>query len=488
MIGIVNRTDKVKYNDLFELARAFMPGEQFFETVSDEAVASHIYLEYENGGFKASIKGLEDNPLIYTASAKEIDILRNREAVDRVAAKRAYYKLLSSLTEKSLPWGILTGIRPLKISSALRESGATNEVIKEILIKGYMIDKDKAELAVKISSIQAPLTDSFKGKTYSLYIGIPFCPTRCIYCSFPSLSSVKFRNQMDPYIDTLIREINSIHEIMDGWRLDSVYFGGGTPTALPKHLMERLLNEVRSLFTSSFELTVEAGRPDTIDHDYLKLFKKYDVDRISINPQTMNYNTLKLIGRDHTPDDIIVAYNLAKEMGINVVNMDLIVGLPGEGPDDVRLTLEKLKDLKPDNLTVHTLSLKKGSSLMEKDDAYLVYEAEKVGEMLKLTSEFAAEVGLAPYYLYRQKQILGNYENIGYSRPQNMCVYNVAIMEEKQTIIAAGMGSVSKLYNERTGAIIRIPNPKDLNSYMDRIDEVHARRSSLISQLIRPVD
>lgn len=488
MIGIINRTDKVKYNDLFELARAFMPDEQFVEAISDEAVASYIYLDYENGVFKTSFKGFAAEPVIFTASAKEIDILRNWEAAERIAAKRAYYKLLSSLTKKSLPWGVLTGIRPVKISSALRESGATSEGIREILTKGYLVDNDKAELAVKISFIQAPLVDSFKGKSYSLYIGIPFCPSRCVYCSFPSLSSIKFRNQMDPYIDSLIREINSINAMMDGWRLDSVYVGGGTPTALPKNLMERLLDEVRRLFTSSFELTVEAGRPDTIDYEYLKLFKKYDVDRISINPQTMNYNTLKLIGRDHTPDDIIAAYNLAKEIGISIVNMDLIVGLPGEGVDDVRMTLEKINKLKPDNLTVHTLSMKKGSRLIDKDEVSMVYKAEQIGEMLKICNEFASEVGLSPYYLYRQKQILGNYENIGYSRPQNMCVYNIAIMEEKQTIIASGMGSVSKVYNEGTGALARVPNPKDLNGYIERIDEIHARRSSLISQLVGPND
>lgn len=488
MIGIINNTDKVKYNDLFELARAFMPSEHFVEAAFDEVVAPYLCLDYKNGSFIASSKGIDLEPSFFAASAIDVDILRNEEAAERIAAKRAFYKLLSSLSNKSLPWGILTGIRPVKISAALRASGLSSEEVKEILINGYLFDKDKADIAVQISSIQAPLVDSFKGKTYSLYIGIPFCPTRCSYCSFPSLSAVKFRSQMDQYVDTLIKEINYICKIMNGWRLDSVYIGGGTPTTLPKYLMERLLYEVRILFESSYELTVESGRPDTIDYEYLKLFKQYGVDRISINPQTMNINTLKLIGREHTPDDIVTAYNLAKEIGINIVNMDLIAGLPGEGPDDVRRTLDKLKALNPDNLTVHTLSLKKGSRLLEDNNASLVLDAENVSEMLKLTSEFAAEVGMIPYYLYRQKQILGNYENIGYSRPENMCVYNVAIMEEKQTIMAAGMGSVSKIYDETTEAIKRIPNPKDFTGYITRVTELIMRREDLISQLARHTD
>jgi oxygen-independent coproporphyrinogen-3 oxidase len=481
MIGIINKTDKVKYNDLFELARAFMPREQFIEAKSVEEYASYLCLELENGNFQASSGGLAHDSVSFTATTKEIDILRDHEAACRIAAKRAYYRLLSNLTHKLLPWGILTGIRPVKVSAALRENGATSDEIVEILTKGYLIDNDKAELALKICSIQAPLVDSFKGKTYSIYIGIPFCPTRCVYCSFPSVSSINFRNQMDPYIETLIKEISSIHKIMHGWRLDSVYIGGGTPTALPKYLMEKLLSQLRKIFDSSYELTVEAGRPDTIDQEYLMLLKKYGVDRISINPQTMNLNTLKLIGRDHTPDQIIESYSLAKEIGISVVNMDLIAGLPGEG-------LEKIKGLKPDNLTVHTLSMKKGSRLMDGYDTSMEFGTEKIGEMLKLTSEFAAEIGLTPYYLYRQKQILGNYENIGYSRPQNICVYNVAIMEEKQSIIAAGMGSVSKIYNENTGAIERVPNPKDINGYMLRIDELVERRKTLIAQLVGLAD
>lgn len=488
MIGIINKTDKVKYNDLFELARAFMPREQFIEAKSVEEYASYLCLELQNGNFQASSGGLAHDSVCFTATTKEIDILRDNEASCRIAAKRAYYRLLSSLTQKSLPWGILTGIRPVKVPAALMENGSTSDEIFEILTKGYLIDNDKAELAVKICSIQAPLVDSFKGKTYSVYIGIPFCPTRCVYCSFPSISSIDFRNLMDPYIETLINEIISIHRMMYGWRLDSVYIGGGTPTALPKYLMEKLLSQVRKIFDSSYELTVEAGRPDTIDREYLMLLKKYGVERISINPQTMNLNTLKLIGRDHTPDQIIEAYSLAKEIGISLVNMDLIIGLPGEGPDEVRLTLERLKGLKPDNLTVHTLSMKKGSRLLDGHDTSIEFETEKIGEMLKLTSDFAAEIGLTPYYLYRQKQILGNYENIGYSRPQNICVYNVAIMEEKQSIIAAGMGSVSKIYNENTGVIERVQNPKDINGYMLRIDELVERRKTLIAQLVELAD
>ena len=482
MIGIINNTDVIKYNEIFELTRAFIPDEDLVEAPNYE-LDKEIYLENNNEQFLVRTKGISPEPGTFSASEIDVNIHRGKEATSRIAAKRAIYLLLSKVTGKKLPWGILTGIRPIKIAAALMEKGISKHEILYILANGYFIDAEKAELATRICSVQYPFIESFKGKTFSLYIGILFCPTRCVYCSFPSLSASKYRDKMGIYVNALMVELEGIKELMNGWRLDSVYIGGGTPTSLPKELMRILIEEVYRLFPGSYELTVEAGRPDTLDEAYLSLLKELKVERISINPQTMNLRTLKAIGRDHTPEDIIKTYNLTKELGIRIVNMDIIVGLPGEELIDIKNTLNEIKKLKPENLTVHTLSVKKGSKLIEDKESKLTSEADKIGEMLNISRQFAYEMGLEPYYLYRQKLILGNYENIGYSKPDNPCRYNIAIMEEKQTIIAAGMGAISKIYNEMTGRITRIPNPKDLESYCDRVDEFLAKRLDLINQV-----
>lgn len=482
MISINNFTEKVKYNDLFELARSFFPDHEIteFRDFESNYVAS---LSYNENRFLAELTCNSGEPGISIVSDADSNIYRDEEATQRISAKKAFYDMLSTYTEKKLPWGILTGIRPIKVTTALKEKGISDKEIIDILTGAYSIDTEKAQLSLQICNTQEKIIKSFEKDTFSLYISIPFCPSRCLYCSFPSLPISKFGKYIEEYLDVLLYELIQIKDMMKGWRISTIYIGGGTPTTLPVEMMDRLLVELEIMFPGTIEITVEAGRPDTLNFEYLKLFKSHRIDRISINPQTMNDETLKLIGRKHTAKDVVTAYRQAKDIGIPIVNMDLIVGLPGERRGEIINTLDMIDNLDPDNLTVHTLSVKKGSNLMIEKETFKMTNDIEIESMLKYTREFAAIKGLTPYYLYRQKQILGSFENIGYSKKENPCVYNVAIMDEKQTIISAGMGAISKVYNTRDKTLERVPNFKDLDTYMKRTEELVKRKRALVNRL-----
>lgn len=341
--------------------------------------------------------------------------------------------------------GSLTGIRPGKIVDELFEKDTNEENIFNILTKEYRLNKENAKLIIDISKRQKGYIYPIDKDKYSLYISIPFCPTRCIYCSFPSLPIKKFNAQVSDYINTLIYELHGIAKIMNGKKLNSVYIGGGTPTSISIIYLEKIIQTVYQEFRGNLkEFTVEAGRPDTINKDVLLMLKNNNINRISINPQTMNDKTLKIIGRNHTSDDIIKAYDMAKDVGIPIINMDLIIALPEEGLEEVKDTLNIFERLDPENLTVHTLAVKRGSNYRENIDQFDKKDIDTIHNMIDETKSFAREMNLNPYYLYRQKQILGNFENIGYVKEGTECIYNISIMEEKETIIAAGMGSVSK--------------------------------------------
>lgn len=482
MIYIQNNTRLVNYNDLFELTRLFFPEEEIVDN-STEPFDKTINLRLIGNNFLVELTEKSGKPGSFVASPSMVEIYRDLASSQRVAAKRALYSLLNEYTGINLPWGILTGIRPVKVAAYLFEKGIPERKIIDILTDEYFIDFEKAELALQVCRTQENILKSFKRDTYSIYISIPFCPSRCLYCSFPSLPAAVYESQMGDYLKVLMYELGEIDSIMKNWKLTTVYIGGGTPTALPKNLMRQLLEKIRELFPQIIEFTVEAGRPDTIDIEYLQIFKDFGVDRISINPQTMRNETLRNIGRKHTAEEVIETYKAAKKIGISVVNMDLIVGLPGEITEDVEYTLEMIDELNPDNLTVHTLSVKKGSHLISSEGSIRLTEAKTVEDMLKLTSKYALNKGMVPYYLYRQKHILGNLENVGYSNPENPCIYNIAIMEEKQTIIAVGMGAITKLYDKKNKKLERIPNFKDLNSYMVRIEELLARKRVKIKDI-----
>jgi oxygen-independent coproporphyrinogen-3 oxidase len=321
---------------------------------------------------------------------------------------------------------------------------------------------------------------------YSLYVGIPFCPTTCLYCSFTSYPYSRWEKRMEEYIVALEKEIRFVKEHFADKKLNTIYFGGGTPTTLPPVYLDRILGQITEGFDLSYlkEWTVEGGRPDSITPEKLAVLRKYPVDRISINPQTMKQETLDLIGRRHTVEDVKNAFYMAREAGFDNINMDLIIGLPQEHTEDVAHTMEEIAALNPDNLTVHTLAIKRASRLnMEKEQYGHLYLEQNTAAMMELTAKGAAQMGMEPYYLYRQKNMSGNLENVGYAKPGKEGIYNILIMEEKQSIVALGAGSVTKrVWSEH---IERASNVKDIEQYLSRIDEMIERKKVLFLEFKR---
>lgn len=476
--------------DFFELTRVFFPGYEIINEdqniQSDKGYLLDIYFKEQEDLSIARTIIYKDNKVEVESivDLKYYNINMPKDKTIKNAIKKSLYDALVKLTNKEVPWGILTGIRPTKIVHDLYEKNTSSEDVLEILTKYYMLSEEKARLIMDISKTQKAYLYPVDKDKFSLYVGIPFCPSRCIYCSFASYPTGKFSYLMDDYVDKLIYEIKSIKNLTKGKRINTVYIGGGTPTALSLTNLERIIQTINSSFgrENIREFTVEAGRPDTITPEILQMLKSNKVDRISINPQTMNEKTLRAIGRNHSPQDIINAYKMSKSVGFKSINMDLIVGLPGEGVSDLKNTLKIINDLNPDNLTVHTLAIKRGSIFKDNLNDYSTQEEGIIGEMLDETKDYAVNNCLEPYYLYRQKHILGNYENIGYAKKGQECIYNISIMEERESIIGAGVGSTTKVYYPDEGKLERIFNFKDIKEYITRIDEVIQRKRDLIGK------
>ena len=407
------------------------------------------------------------------------------------AFKCTLYTKLSAQLNKTLPWGYLTGVRPSKIAYTLLEKGADREQILEEFTKKHLVSEKKAQLALQVAQTEKSILEKMDYKNgYSLYIGIPFCPTTCLYCSFTSYSLAAYQSKVQPYLEALLKEMKYVSEAMRGRRLDTVYFGGGTSTTLSAGQLDMLLTELERQFDLSAcrELTVEAGRPDSITYEKLCVLKAHHVDRISINPQTMNQQTLDLIGRRHTVEQIEEAFALAGKAGLDNINMDMILGLPGENKEMVQHTLEKIKALAPESLTVHSLAIKRAAALNIWREKYLDLQMDNSDEIVSMAADYAHQMGHQPYYMYRQKNMAGNFENVGYSKPGLECIYNILIMEEKQTIIAMGAGASTKIVfqNEteggQAGRIERIENVKDVTNYIQRIDEMIERKRKFFSE------
>lgn len=407
------------------------------------------------------------------------------------AFKCTLYTKLSAQLNKTLPWGYLTGVRPSKIAYTLLEKGADREQILEEFTKKHLVSEKKAQLALQVAQTEKSILEKMDYKNgYSLYIGIPFCPTTCLYCSFTSYSLAAYQSKVQPYLEALLKEMKYVSEAMRGRRLDTVYFGGGTPTTLSAGQLDMLLTELERQFDLSAcrELTVEAGRPDSITYEKLCVLKAHHVDRISINPQKMNQQTLDLIGRRHTVEQIEEAFALAGKAGLDNINMDMILGLPGENKEMVQHTLEKIKALAPESLTVHSLAIKRAAALNIWREKYLDLQMDNSDEIVSMAADYAHQMGHQPYYMYRQKNMAGNFENVGYSKPGLECIYNILIMEEKQTIIAMGAGASTKIVfqNEteggQAGRIERIENVKDVTNYIQRIDEMIERKRKFFSE------
>ncbi|MBE5940805.1 MAG: coproporphyrinogen dehydrogenase HemZ [Lachnospiraceae bacterium] len=412
-----------------------------------------------------------------------IDYDNRKETKNRL--KRAMYNVLSRISGKELPWGTLTGIRPTKIPMELVENGESDEEIYRYMKDTYLVSDEKIALAKDIARYEYDILKDIRYTDgYSLYIGIPFCPTTCLYCSFTSYPISTYRKKADAYVEALCKEIDYMADRFRGQILNTVYIGGGTPTTLEPEQLDKLLGKVREKydFSSVKEFTVEAGRPDSITEDKLKVLMKYGVTRISINPQTMKQETLDIIGRRHTVEQVKDAFKLARELGFDNINMDFIVGLPDETIEDVRNTMEEVLKLNPDSITVHSLAIKRAARLNIFKDKYAEMTMENNAEIMNLTAEYATKMNMAPYYLYRQKNMAGNMENVGYARKNKEGIYNILIMEDKQTIVALGAGASTKYVYPTGGRVERQVNVKDVDLYIDKIDETIEKKESFFNE------
>ncbi|WP_414042532.1 coproporphyrinogen III oxidase [Macrococcus sp. EM39E] len=385
-------------------------------------------------------------------------------------------------------WGTLTGIRPTKLYHKYYKQGLTHEEICEILSKNYLIAPEKLELMQEIVHTQLKaIPDLYHlQKEVSIYIGIPFCPTKCAYCTFPAYAIRVFKDQVPEFLVGLVHEIKHTAAWLEknDIKVTSIYFGGGTPTSIDPHDLALLLDTVYTSFdmTSVREVTVEAGRPDTIDEDTLNVLNHYNIDRISINPQSFTDSTLKAIGRHHSVQETIDKFKLSREHNMNNINMDLIIGLPNETREEVAISLAETEKLNPESLTVHTLSFKTASEMTRNKDKYPVATRDEIVYMMNMTRKFAEDNEYIPYYLYRQKNILGNLENVGYSKMDEASLYNILIMEEVQSIIGLGCGASSKLINPKTGKIENFLNPKDPKSYNSSYKSYMDRKIEKLTQ------
>ncbi|MBO5278849.1 MAG: coproporphyrinogen dehydrogenase HemZ [Lachnospiraceae bacterium] len=481
MIGIELNEENFEY-DIYSLVKAFYPGEEVAR-VSGSCDGLTIRVEYQPAAITVALQEAAEEDSL---AAKTISETISTEGLERKETKsvlkRALYRLLSEKTGRVLPWGTLTGIRPTKIPFAMLSEGKSDEEIASYMKETYLAGEEKTALSIEIAKREQEILKAIDYEDgYSLYVGIPFCPTRCLYCSFTSYPLKIWEKQVDAYVEALCKELRFLAEKMKYRKLNTVYIGGGTPTTLNPQQMDRLLTVLEESFdfSNNQEFTVEAGRPDSITEDKLLVLKNHKVSRISVNPQTMNQKTLDLIGRRHTVEQTKEAFRLARRCGFDNINMDLISGLPGENREDMEYTMQEIAALKPDSVTVHALAIKRASRLNELWEEYKGRTGALDEETARMMERYTRQMGLVPYYLYRQKNMAGNLENVGYARLDKAGIYNILIMEEKQTIVACGAGSITKRVFP-DGRIERCDNVKDVALYIEKIDEMIERKRRLL--------
>lgn len=439
----------------------------FFSLSSDMSVISTI--ETENGKITARAVVKTKNDEVSGEAEGSINPENKREVSDLV--KKSVFVACRKISDMPTPWGVSTGIRPAKTARMMLDENISDEEIISYMKSELWVSEEKAQLSLDVAKREKEILDNRLENGISLYIGIPFCPTRCAYCSFISQAKKHNDKFVDEYVLSLMREIEFCAELSEkhNLKVETVYFGGGTPTAISPENLNSLLRCVRKNFDLSHtkEYTVEAGRPDTFSYEMLDVLKSNNVGRISINPQTMNQKTLDLIGRRHTVEQTVDAFNMAGKYNFSI-NADLIAGLPDETSEDFNYTLDELLKLSPDAITVHTMYLKRAASLISEFEKYRF--TSEVSTMMKLANEKLKINGYEPYYLYKQKNTLGNLENIGFSKAGHECLYNIYIMEEVHTVLAMGGGASTKMVcGDR---IERIFNPKEAADYINRIDEI----------------
>ncbi len=491
--------------DIHSLIKAFYPQEEVLVRAGDEGGEAALFPEIAETAFHVAIC-YEPTAIAFAFCPKEGESpVLSREtpvdSADRKATKnrlkKTLYHMLEEFSGQTLPWGTLTGIRPTKIPLGLLEEGKSEAEIRSYMEETYLASDEKITLSLDVARRESELLSRIDyADGYSLYVGIPFCPSTCLYCSFTSYPISAWRKRVDEYLDALCKEIDYTARTFAGKFLNSVYIGGGTPTSLEPEQLERLITKIGDSFglfdargrvvygekTHLLEFTVEAGRPDSITEAKLAVLKRHNISRISINPQTMKEETLRLIGRHHTVEQVKESFALARAMGFDDINMDLIIGLPQESIEDVRRTMEELAVLNPDSVTVHSLAIKRAARLRTERESYSHLRLENTWETIGLTERACRRMGMEPYYLYRQKNMAGNFENVGYAKPGHDGVYNVLIMEEKQTIMALGAGATTKLVFDGGNRIERAANVKDITNYLARVDEMIARKQTLLEK------
>lgn len=402
---------------------------------------------------------------------------------NELVSAQLLYKLLCDFTGLTQPWGILTGVRPVKLLRRLAEESSEEQAVKKFE-KDFFVSNEKIALSRETEHNERKILELSKPESFSLYVGIPFCPSRCSYCSFVMASIERAEKLIEPYTKLLCEEIKQTAEIANklGLRLETVYFGGGTPTTLSAEQLDTVLRTVNNSFDMSTcrEFTVEAGRPDTIDIAKLFALKENKVDRISINPQTVNDEVLKTIGRKHTAQQFFDAFELARKCGFDNINTDLIAGLPTDTPESFKDSLDSIVRLNAECITVHTLCMKRASRLTTEGVTLDLQQARDAREMLAYTQNILGQNEYIPYYMYRQSRMVGNLENVGWSKKGFESLYNVYVMDETHTILACGSGGVTKLKRNNPDYLERIFNFKYPYEYIDRFDELIQRKSGIM--------
>ncbi len=472
--------------DVQSLVQAFYPGQDFQVNKEDDSASKTIQVFFRDDkiAVEISTEGRESLKAQKTIPVDCLDEAQRRIVKNEL--KKVLYGLFVKDTGKELPWGNLTGIRPAKIPALMMEEGKTEGEIRSFMKEEYLISDEKLNLAMKVANKERQLLQNMDYKNgYSLYVGIPFCPTTCLYCSFTSFPVQRYREKLDDYVSAVIKEMKFLGEQLKGRELNTVYVGGGTPTTLEPEHLKRLIEALKSNFdfTTVQEFTVEAGRPDSITEEKLKVLKECGVDRISINPQTMNEETLKIIGRKHTVDQVKDAFKLARKAGFDNINMDFILGLPEETEEMIRYSFEEASKLQPESLTVHSLALKRASRMSMNYGKYQELRMENDSDLMKIAASYAEGLGMEPYYLYRQKNMAGNQENIGYATPGKECLYNILMMGDYQDVWAVGAGAVTKLLSENRLEGKRIDTLKNVDLYIERIDEMIERKAEFFRGL-----
>ena len=465
--------------ELSDVIRLFM-GDVPIGDAEDGFRVTHTHAEV-GGRF---IETATDGVRMFTAEVPAVHGGLIEKRVLKRAAKTSVFKLMCEVHAFCPPWGSLTGIRPTRLMYEAMEEGMTEEQAAKRLETEFYVSHEKAELLREIIAMQKgyifPPED-----TFDLYIGIPFCVTRCAYCSFAS-GEIGDGKLTEPYTNALIYEIRKSAELMKelGLHLRAGYMGGGTPTAISADQMDRILTAARECFPGAVEWTVEAGRPDTITPEKLDVLLKHGIERISVNPQTFSDATLRAIGRAHSAEDTLRAYALAREKGFHHINMDIIAALPGEDIAAFEKTVDKCIELSPESITVHSLAIKRSSKLHEQltvaGDSHCQANAADADRMIRMAREKLHEGGWHPYYLYRQKYMAGNLENVGYAKKGFACLYNIGNMEETAKVLALGAGAITKWVFDREKRIERAPNLRNIEEYIARVDEMCERKRKVI--------